>query len=132
MSYSVLRVARAPRHLINFQFVFPVVVVSDADALNVWRLAPTYAPAVVRLETDADLGAVVSWTGGSVPPGRTAAVDIELFGPDGAAIPVADSLATAHRLLGGGSVPLVVQPLVALRHAGPIPAEPPDAEAVAA
>jgi hypothetical protein len=132
MSYSVLRVARAPRHLLNFQFIFPVAELDVADALAAWRLAPTCAPGVVRLEADPARGAVVAWAGGSVPAGRTEAADIELFGPDGAAIPVADSLATAHRLLGGGSVPLVLQPLVALRHAGPIPAEPPDAEAVAA
>jgi hypothetical protein len=30
---------------------------------------------------------------------------------------------------GGGVIPLVVQPLVSLRHAAPIPTEPPDASA---
>jgi hypothetical protein len=133
MSYSVLVVARAPRHLPNFQFVFPVVELDASDSLAAWRAAPTVTPAVVRLEPDPALGVVVAWSGGAAPPGRTAAVDIELYGPGGAVIPVADSLGGVHRLLGGGVIPLVVQPLVSLRHAGPIPTEPPDAsEPVAA
>jgi hypothetical protein len=125
MPYQILFVARAPQHLFNFQFIFPVAQTDD-DSLAAWRAACDIQPGAVRLAPQPDApGVVVSWSGGNIAPGATAHADVELYGPNGLSLPVSDSLATAHRLLGGGEVALILQPLFSLRRVGSIRAAPP-------